>query len=203
MVRTLVNTGGKGIHEIPTTLEELVRFAKKPGSLSAATTGPMHFAAAVGTPIVSIFGPTGSDRNGPFRREDIVVERRLPAGHATNETSVRSNTGNAWWISPWTRSMRLAGSECRWTTSRSDGTDRVIQTPRPIGRHCRRRALSRNAKRNHDTDRPSCCSCRRIASRYSRGVIRKDSRLATGGPYGWTRNPLYFGSFLLSLGFES
>src|SRR5207247_1749025 len=33
------------------------------------------------------------------------------------------------------------------------------------------------------------------------GVIRKDSRLATQGPYAWTRNPLYFGSFLLSLGF--
>jgi heptosyltransferase-2 len=37
----------------------------------------MHFAAAVGTPIVSIFGPSSSDRNGPFRREDIVVERFL------------------------------------------------------------------------------------------------------------------------------
>jgi len=33
------------------------------------------------------------------------------------------------------------------------------------------------------------------------GVIRKDSRLATSGPYAWTRNPLYFGSFLLGLGF--
>lgn len=38
----------------------------------------MHFAAAVGTPVVSIFGPTSSDRNGPFRREDVVVERRMP-----------------------------------------------------------------------------------------------------------------------------
>src|SRR5207247_10899967 len=37
----------------------------------------MHFAAAVGTPIIAIFGPTSSDRNGPFRREDVVVERRL------------------------------------------------------------------------------------------------------------------------------
>ena len=33
------------------------------------------------------------------------------------------------------------------------------------------------------------------------GVIRKDSRLATAGPYAWTRNPLYFGSFLLAAGF--
>jgi protein-S-isoprenylcysteine O-methyltransferase Ste14 len=33
------------------------------------------------------------------------------------------------------------------------------------------------------------------------GVIRKDSQLATAGPYAWTRNPLYFGSFLLTAGF--
>ena len=33
------------------------------------------------------------------------------------------------------------------------------------------------------------------------GVIRKDAKLATNGVYGWTRNPLYFGSSLLALGF--
>jgi protein-S-isoprenylcysteine O-methyltransferase Ste14 len=33
------------------------------------------------------------------------------------------------------------------------------------------------------------------------GVIKKDSQLATSGPYAWTRNPLYLGSSLLAAGF--
>jgi protein-S-isoprenylcysteine O-methyltransferase Ste14 len=33
------------------------------------------------------------------------------------------------------------------------------------------------------------------------GTIRKDAQLATSGPYAWTRNPLYFGSVLLTIGF--
>ena len=70
--------GGSGIHQVATNLEELVALCEKARLFVGGDTGPMHFAAAVGTPIVSIFGPTSSDRNGPFRREDIVVERRLP-----------------------------------------------------------------------------------------------------------------------------
>ena len=33
------------------------------------------------------------------------------------------------------------------------------------------------------------------------GHLRKHEALATGGPYGWTRNPLYLGSLLLGAGF--
>src|SRR5687768_3451086 len=78
MVKTLVRAAGPGVRQIPTTLEELVALCERAKLFIGADTGPMHFAAAVGTPIVSIFGPSSSDRNGPFRREDIVVERRLP-----------------------------------------------------------------------------------------------------------------------------
>lgn len=75
--RRVVQAAGRGIREIPTNLEELVALCESARLFVGGDTGPMHFAAAVGTPIVAIFGPTSSDRNGPFRREDVVVERRL------------------------------------------------------------------------------------------------------------------------------
>jgi protein-S-isoprenylcysteine O-methyltransferase Ste14 len=36
---------------------------------------------------------------------------------------------------------------------------------------------------------------------WASGHIRKNAQLATSGPYAFTRNPLYFVSFLLGLGF--
>ncbi len=36
---------------------------------------------------------------------------------------------------------------------------------------------------------------------WASGHIEKGTRLAVQGPYRWTRNPLYFGSFLMGLGF--
>src|SRR5690606_296802 len=68
---------GDGIIAVGSTLPELVALCERARLFVGSDTGPMHFAAAVGTPIVAVFGPTSSDRNGPFRREDIVVERRL------------------------------------------------------------------------------------------------------------------------------
>lgn len=35
---------------------------------------------------------------------------------------------------------------------------------------------------------------------YSSGFLRKESKLAVGGPYSYTRNPLYLGTFIMGLG---
>jgi protein-S-isoprenylcysteine O-methyltransferase Ste14 len=37
---------------------------------------------------------------------------------------------------------------------------------------------------------------------WASGYLRKNDVLATGGPYGHTRNPLYLGSFLMGAGFS-
>lgn len=38
---------------------------------------------------------------------------------------------------------------------------------------------------------------------WAAGCLDKNRRLATGGPYAYTRNPLYLGSLLLGLGFAA
>lgn len=38
---------------------------------------------------------------------------------------------------------------------------------------------------------------------WASGHIRKNQNLAISGPYAYTRNPLYFGSFLLGVGFTT
>ncbi len=77
IARHIRKVGDRDILMVGTTLPELVALSERARLFVGGDTGPMHFAAAVGTPIVSIFGPTSSDRNGPFRREDMVVERLL------------------------------------------------------------------------------------------------------------------------------
>jgi lipopolysaccharide heptosyltransferase I len=50
----------------PTNLHELVAFLRRANVLVAADTGPLHLAAALGTPCVGLYGPTSAVRNGPY-----------------------------------------------------------------------------------------------------------------------------------------
>jgi len=60
---------------VDSTLKGFFAMAQGAKVFIGGDTGPMHLAAAAGTPIVAIFGPTSARRNGPFRDRDIVIER--------------------------------------------------------------------------------------------------------------------------------
>ena len=88
-------------------------------------TGPTHIAAAVGTPIVGIYGPTRPSRNGPWspRRRHRVARRDLPVSSSapvqardacacstsrSPKWSTRSSAG-------WPRSARVSDRPARAT----------------------------------------------------------------------------------------
>jgi lipopolysaccharide heptosyltransferase I len=56
-------------------LKQFFALARRAKLFLGGDTGPMHIAAAARAPIVAIFGPTESRRNGPFSQSDVVVER--------------------------------------------------------------------------------------------------------------------------------
>lgn len=68
-------SGGAAQLAPPTRLADLVEICRSASLVVSGDTGPLHIAAAVGTPIVSIFGPTDPARNGPWSPDDVAVSR--------------------------------------------------------------------------------------------------------------------------------
>lgn len=62
---------------IPSTIKQYVALARRSALFVGGDTGPLHLAAASGTPIVGLYGPTSPERNGPFDVRDITVGRDL------------------------------------------------------------------------------------------------------------------------------
>lgn len=59
----------------PTTIADLLALSREAALMVSGDTGPLHIAAAAGTPAVAIFGPTDPQRNGPWSDADVVVSR--------------------------------------------------------------------------------------------------------------------------------
>jgi lipopolysaccharide heptosyltransferase I len=57
------------------SIADLVALARGAAIIVSGDTGPTHIAAAVGTPVVGIFGPTRPARNGPWLPADVTVSR--------------------------------------------------------------------------------------------------------------------------------
>ena len=60
------------------TVSDLVAVLKRIALLITVDSGPMHLAAALGRPLVALFGPTDPRRTGPYRAEAAVLRQDLP-----------------------------------------------------------------------------------------------------------------------------
>ncbi len=59
----------------PTSLRQLAGLMRKASIVIGADTGPLHLAAAVGTRVIGLFGPTDPRRNGPYGQLNHVIDR--------------------------------------------------------------------------------------------------------------------------------
>jgi len=61
-----------------TTLKDLACLYRQAAVVVTTDSGPMHIAAAVGTPVVALFGPTDPRRTGPYGIGHRVIRKTLP-----------------------------------------------------------------------------------------------------------------------------
>ena len=61
-----------------TSLPEMVEWLRLSELMITNDTGPMHVAAALGKPLVALFGPTEPRRTGPYHQLDSVLRIELP-----------------------------------------------------------------------------------------------------------------------------
>lgn len=63
-----------------TTLKELAYLYSRCGLLVSTDTGPMHIAAAMGCPVLALFGPTAPWRTGPYGDAHGVIREEIDCG---------------------------------------------------------------------------------------------------------------------------
>jgi 3-deoxy-D-manno-octulosonic-acid transferase/heptosyltransferase-1 len=71
MSQAVVNLGGQ------TSLRDLAYLYQRSALLITTDSGPMHIAAAVGTRVIALFGPTSPSRTGPYGQGHLVIRKAL------------------------------------------------------------------------------------------------------------------------------
>jgi lipopolysaccharide heptosyltransferase I len=69
------SSSGSAMMAPPTTLTDLMALIERAAIVVAGDTGPIHLAAAAGTPVVGLYGPTNPARNGPWSPHDVTLSR--------------------------------------------------------------------------------------------------------------------------------
>jgi heptosyltransferase-1 len=81
-----------------TSLRELTALLERASLVIANDSGPMHIAAALGRPLVTMFGPTNPVRTGPYRRQETVLRLDIPCSPCYSRTC--SHQSCLRWLTP-------------------------------------------------------------------------------------------------------
>jgi ADP-heptose:LPS heptosyltransferase len=73
-------SGGHAVLAPPTSLPELCAILRRARMYLGSDTGPMHLAAAVGTPCVALFGTTRPSESGPYGGQHVCVQHNYQSG---------------------------------------------------------------------------------------------------------------------------
>ena len=80
-------SGGAAALAPPTDLVELTSLLRAAALVVSGDTGPLHLAAALGTPVVGLYGPSDPARNGPWSPADEVVSAFADCGCAARRAA--------------------------------------------------------------------------------------------------------------------
>jgi heptosyltransferase-1 len=79
MARQVAGASGGSAHTVEArSLPLLAQLLRSSRLVMGGDTGPIHLAHAMGTPVLSLIGPTDPARNGPYGSPEMVIWRRLP-----------------------------------------------------------------------------------------------------------------------------
>ncbi len=190
----------------PTTITDLFGIARSARLMVSGDTGPLHIAAAVGTPIVALFGPTISERNGPWSAPTswchVPIGARVSIGGAAESARRASRTS----------ASRRSLPPCSGGSNMSDDRPAPqLLAPAFVERLARKRvALGfATAAAVLIVSTPTWRTWRfglavalagEAIRMWAAGHLEKSREITRSGPYRWTRHPLYAGSGLIALG---
>ena len=83
MKRKVLNLGGA------TNLRQLAALLRRANLLVTNDSGPMHLAAALGTPVVALFGPTDPRRVGPYGEGHVVLRKDIDCSSCNRNRCAR------------------------------------------------------------------------------------------------------------------
>jgi heptosyltransferase-1 len=79
LARTLAEASQGAATAVACSVSQLIELTRKAELFIGGDTGPMHLAAALGVPVVALFGPTNPLRNGPYGTRSVVLRSERSA----------------------------------------------------------------------------------------------------------------------------